>query len=213
MTYLKNFTMAGALAVLFITESAWAVSPEVKNLQNDWAQAMYNSPDSKEDKLEKLADRARVTVANAPSDAEAYIWDGIILASYAGAKGGLGALGLVKESKEALEKALELDPKAMQGSAYTSLGSLYYQVPSWPLGFGDDDKAEKLLKSGLEINPDGIDPNYFMADFMYRKGRYNEAQKYLDKAMKAPARPSRELADKGRKQELAELQEKINRYK
>ena len=75
-------------------------------------------------------------------------------------EGGLGALGLVKQAKASLEQALAIDPQALAGSAYTSLGSLYYQVTGWPLGFGDDDKAEAMLKQSLAINPDGIDPNY-----------------------------------------------------
>lgn len=213
MTSTFKSTLAFALIATAFSQAAFAASAEVKALQKEWAQAMYNSQDGKEEKLEKLADKARATVAQAPNDAEAYIWDGIILASYAGAKGGLGALGLVKESKTALEKALAIDPNAMQGSAYTSLGSLYYQVPGWPLGFGDDSKAEELLTNGLKINPNGIDPNYFMADFKYRKGLYNEAQQYVNKALQAPARPDRPLADSGRRQELSELQEKINRFK
>lgn len=213
MTFKSKTIVAFALVAGVFSQGAFAASSEVKALQKEWAQAMYNSQDGKEEKLEKLADKARAAVAQAPSDAEAYIWDGIILASYAGARGGLGALGLVKESKSALEKALEIDPNAMQGSAYTSLGSLYYQVPGWPLGFGDDSKAEELLGKGLKVNPNGIDSNYFMADFKYRKGLYNEAQHYLNKALQAPARSDRPLADSGRRQELAELQEKINRYK
>jgi hypothetical protein len=56
---------------------------------------------------------------------------------------------------------MAIDPRALQGSAYTSLGSLYYQVPGWPIGFGDDKRAEAMLLKALEINPDGIDPNYF----------------------------------------------------
>ena len=36
---------------------------------------------------------------------------------------------------------MAIDPKALDGSAYASLGSLFYQVPGWPIGFGDDKKA------------------------------------------------------------------------
>ena len=48
----------------------------------------------------------------------------------------------------------------MDGAAYTSLGALYYQVPGWPLGFGDDAAARTMLRKGLAIDPDGIDANY-----------------------------------------------------
>lgn len=93
----------------------------------------------------------------------------------------------------------------MQGSAYTSLGSLYYQVPGWPLSFGDDDRAEQLLKKALTMNPDGIDPNYFFGDYLIERGNKEQAKTYLRKAMNAPARPGREVADAGRRREAQEL--------
>mgnify|MGYP003611686500 FL=1 len=138
-----------------------------------------------------------------------HIWRGIILSTYAGAKGGLGALELVKQSKASLERALALDPKALHGSAYTSLGALYYQVPGWPIGFGDDQQAEKLLKQALQLNPNGIDPNYFYGDFLFRQKRYSEAKLALEKAQAATARPGREVADRGRQAEIAALLAKV----
>ena len=39
-------------------------------------------------------------------------WKGIILASWAKARGGLGALDLAKEAKATLEQAIKLDPRA-----------------------------------------------------------------------------------------------------
>jgi tetratricopeptide (TPR) repeat protein len=137
--------------------------------------------------------------------AEPQIWYGIIVASHAGARGGLGALSLAKQAKGALEQALALDAKALGGSAYTSLGSLYYQVPGWPIGFGDDRKARELLDKALALNPDGIDPNYFLGDFLYRQGDHEGARQALQKALKAPARPDRALADEGRRKEIESL--------
>ncbi len=124
-------------------------------------------------------------------------------------QGGLGALGLVKEAKAKLEIALKQDPKALDGSAYTSLGSLYYQVPGWPVGFGDDEKAEQLLKQALAINPTGIDPNFFYGDFLLDQGRKAEAKGYLEKALNAPPRPGRELADQGRRIEIRDRLDKL----
>ena len=137
--------------------------------------------------------------------AELRIWHGIVLSTWAGAKGGLGALDLVKQAKAELEQAIKLDAKALDGSAYTSLGSLYYQVPGWPIGFGDDEKAEAMLKKALTLNPNGIDPNYFYGDFLLRKKRYSEAKTVLEKALAAADRPGRALADGGRRAETREL--------
>ena len=91
--------------------------------------------------------------------------------THAGAKGGLGALSMVREARDLLEQAEKIDPDTLNGSIYTTLGSLYYQVPGWPSGYGDDKKAEIFLKKALAINPSGIDPNYFYGDFLYRKGQ------------------------------------------
>lgn len=87
--------------------------------------------------------------------------------------------------------------------------ALYYQVPGWPLGFGDDNKAEALLKKALAINPTGIDANYFYGDFLYRQGQYRAAAAALEKALHAPARPDRPLADEGRRKEAQALLAKI----
>lgn len=179
---------------------------DVSALQTEWARIKYERPAAEQEKafaeLTKSADAVRGKYAGR---AEPQIWYGIIAASYAGARGGLGALSLAKDAKKALEQALEIDPKALDGSAYTSLGSLYYQVPGWPIGFGNDDKAREMLGKALALNPDGIDPNYFMGDFLYRKGDYAAAKEALNKALKAPPRSGRAIADEGRRKEIEAL--------
>jgi tetratricopeptide (TPR) repeat protein len=194
-------------AMMWVSMAAFAgLDEDVRSLQGEWEQIKYRRPAAEQEKafesLTKTADEVRARHAGR---AEPQIWYGIIAASYAGARGGLGALSVVKEAKKALEQALALDAKALQGSAYTSLGSLYYQVPGWPIGFGDDDKARDLLQKALALNPEGIDPNYFLGDFLYRKGEYQAARQVLEKALKAPARPDRALADEGRRKEIEAL--------
>ncbi len=195
------------IALLAIPFAAFAgLEEDVRTLQSQWEEVKYRRPAAEQEKaFEALAKSADAVRARYATRAEPQIWYGIIAASYAGARGGLGALSLVKEAKKALELALDLDPKALEGSAYTSLGSLYYQVPGWPIGFGDDDKAREMLQKALALNPDGIDPNYFLGDFLYRKGEYDAARRALDKALKAPPRPDRPLADEGRRKEIEAL--------
>jgi Tfp pilus assembly protein PilF len=66
------------------------------------------------------------------------------------------------------------------------------------------------LKKGLAANPDGIDSNFFYGDFLYRSGDYAGAEQALRKALKAPPRPGRAVADEGRKGEIQELLRKIS---
>jgi tetratricopeptide (TPR) repeat protein len=198
---------------LLATLTAGAATPdpafdaELLSIQQAWAKVNYETPagDARKEAFDALEKRAEAFTKQHTGRAEALIWEGIIESSYAGAKGGLGALGLAKEARSNLEAAMKIDPTALNGSAYTSLGTLYYRVPGFPIGFGDHDKARKLLQEALKINPNGIDPNYFYADFLVKEGEYAAALPYLEKAAKAPARPGREVADKGRRAEIDAL--------
>lgn len=200
-----------ALTLVLAGNAAFAqVSEDVLRVRGAWEKIKYKTLEKEQEQaFEQLAKESARVKEKAPKDAAAAIWRGIVEASYAGAKGGLGALGLAKSAKKSFEDALAIDPKALEGSAYTSLGSLYYQVPGWPIGFGDDKMALDMLNKGLALNPNGIDPNYFYADFLFRSGDLDGAEQALKKALAAPLREGRALADEGRRKEISELQAKI----
>lgn len=192
-----------AAFILSTASMAESQGEAVEYLQKQWAIDNYQLTDKAQKKgFEALIEQADQKILEYPSSVELYIWRGIIKSSYAGAKGGLGALKYAKSAKADLEKALELDADALQGSAYTSLGTLYFNVPGWPIGFGDDDKAEALLKKALLINPEGIDSNYFYGDYLRSESRYAEARDYMERALQAKPRQGRTLADEGRKEEI-----------
>ena len=206
-----RFLFALACAALAASSLARAgVDDEVRTLQREWETIKYRKVEAEQEKAYQALMQAAARVRNQYADrAEPEIWYGIIVASYAGAKGGFGALSLAKDARSALEHALQLDPKALSGSAYTSLGSLYYQVPRWPIGFGDDEKARELLDKALALNPIGIDPNYFLGDYLYRQRDFDGARAALERALRAPARPDRPLADEGRRKEIQQLLAKL----
>lgn len=185
---------------------------DIQKLQTRWAEIKYQTPEAEQEKafvaLVTEAEQLRAANTRAPY----LIWEAIIRSTYAGAKGGLGALDEVKQAKKLLEQAIKLDPTAMNGSAYTSLGSLYYQVPGWPVGFGDDKKAKELLLKGLSYNPDGIDSNYFYGDYLLDQKDYQKAVIAFEKALKAAPRPGRESADAGRKGEIEAAMAKAKKH-
>lgn len=205
----KGFLMMGALFAGSLG-SSWSLAQTLEGYQQQWSQAMYQvAQDKREPLLSDLVEELRAAVAAEPNNPRLLIWEGIVLSTLAGERGGLGALSLVKEAKAAFEASLALDPVALGGSAATSLGSLYHQVPGWPIAFGSDKKALRYLEQGLEANPQGIDANFFIAQYWIAKDRSQVAKKYLLVAQQAEPRAGRMVADAGRLTEIQNLLQQL----
>ncbi|MDP1659893.1 MAG: hypothetical protein Q8L73_11170 [Methylotenera sp.] len=203
---MKNMMLL--LSFIALSTSAFAdekLDSEIARIQHEWAKANYQTPkDAQEDAFKLLTEQAHQITASSDNAPEAMIWEGISYSGYAKAKGGIGALKYAEKARDLFMEAEKANPNALQGSAYTSLGSLYYKVPGWPIGFGDKKKARAYLEKALQVNPAGIDQNYFYADFLNEQGNYVKAVEYYKKALAAPARAGREDADAGRKKEVEE---------
>lgn len=204
----KRLAIAAVVTLLAGAASAEpaALDARIDALARTWDHVNYEVQGAaKVGQLAAIAAQADALSKQYPARAEPLIWEGIALSTEAGAKGGMGALSLAKEAKASLERAEKINPNALNGSVYTSLGSLYYQVPGFPVGFGDKAKARAYLTKALAANPKGVDPNYFYGDFLAKEGQYDDAERVLQTALAAPARPGREVADRGRRAEAAAL--------
>jgi len=200
------------MMLLAVALPGFAGASSVDQLRNDWAHVQYEVPEATRlQAMSRLKEAADSTMAMEPGNAGVLIWDAIITSSVAGLKGGLGALPLAKEARARLEQAEKIQPGALDGSALTSLGALYYQVPGWPIGFGNDDKARASLQAALKIDPDSIDANYFYADFLLTQGDRAGARLAAERALSAPPRPDREVADSGRRAEAKALIARIRK--
>ena len=199
----RLFVLAAAL-ICFALPAHAALSDDLAGLQNEWARIKYQVA-GKDAKLAAIAPlgkkAASITAAN-PDSAEAKIWEAIILATDANITKSLSGLPKVEKARDLLSESLKMSPRAMDGAAHMTLGSLYYQVPGWPVGFGNDELAEQHLKAALEINPNGMVTNYWYGEFLLDVGRATEAATYLNRALKAPIRPERKVADEGRRKEI-----------
>jgi tetratricopeptide (TPR) repeat protein len=203
-------TAAALLPLGALTATAAPVDDAVQELQRGWEVVRYQTPAAEREKrFEALVAKAHQASEAFPGRSEPLIWEGIVVSSLAGEKGGLGALGLVKQAKALYEQAMQIDANALDGSAYNSLGVLYYKVPGWPLAFGDKAKAKSLLQKALAIYPQGIDANYFYGEFLAETDHADEAVPYLEKVLTAPGRPGRQIADTGRREEARALLAKI----
>lgn len=174
--------------------------------QQKWDRIQYTLPaEQHEEAFKALAVSASGIVEKNPDRAEAQTWYGITLASQARANGGLGALTVAREARKAFDNAVAIDGSVMHGAAYYGLGGLYAKVPRWPIGFGDKAQAEAMFKRAVATAPNGLDSNYYYGDFLVRQDRPNEARPYLERALKAPLREGRELADGGRRAKVEVL--------
>lgn len=183
------------------------ITAELRHIESEWARVTYrlSDADEQEKQMHVLAGEAANLAARYPGRAEPLIWEGIVLSSEAKYAGGLSALGLAKDARNLFEKAGRIDYRAVDGAVPTSLGALYYKVPGFPLSFGDNALARKYLEDGLKISPNGLDANYFYADFLFGVGEYGRAAEVLKHAWTIPHDPERPVWDAGRRAEIRAL--------
>lgn len=193
------------------------LSKELTEIKNGWAVAKYKT-EGKEAQLAalgKLEQQSFALTEKYPTNADAKVWYAAILSTEASIIEGLSALPKVKEAKKQLEAAIAIDSSVEQGYGHTSLGALYGRVPGWPIAFGDKNKAEQHFKKALTLDPASIDANFYYGDFLIRQKDYAAAIPVLEKAVKAPNRAGRKIADDGRRAEakklLEEAQENVNK--
>lgn len=199
--------IAAALLVSVPTAAFAGMTEDVKAVNDSWAHISYEVKGSSTQTkaLDSLAKTAAALVARYPGKAEPLVWQGIVTSEQANRANMFHKLALAKRARDILAKAYAINPKAAGGGAAMSLGVLYYKVPGSPIGFGDDPRAKRLLQEALQIDPNGLDANYFYGDFLLDQGDAAGARSYLLKALKAPHDPSRPAWDAGRRREVQAL--------
>ncbi len=97
------------LASTFFSGALFAATPDelIQPIQKKWAEIKYEAPEKQQAELyQTLAQESRKIVESNPGMAEPLIWEGIVISSEAGARGGLGALSLAKDARQRLDDAL-----------------------------------------------------------------------------------------------------------
>ncbi len=175
---------------------AESLKDSLKNIEAEWASIYYSTPKRKQGPAYvQLIDKTENLARQYPNAAEPIFWQAVLKATYADQQDAFSALGAIHEARDLLIKAIKINPETMNGSAYVTLGTLYYRVPKWPISFGDDNAAKQMLEAALKINPDGIDANYFYGEFLLLHNKLNDAAIYFERATAAPARTEQLYAD------------------
>jgi tetratricopeptide (TPR) repeat protein len=191
-----------ALLLLSFQCIAENLNESLQNIEAEWATIYYNTPKQKREPIyRRLLDKTINLSRQYPKKAEPIIWEAIVKATNADHQNPVSALESIHEARDLLLKAIEFNPQAMNGSAYVTLGTLYYMSPKWPIGFGDNAAAQNMLQTALKINPNGIDSNYFYGDFLLTINELNEAEKYYKSAIAVPSPTEQFYADNQLKEE------------
>lgn len=183
---------------LLLSNRSFAESLEssLKSIETEWSSIYYRSPKSEQGPaFAQLLDKATNLARQYPNMAEPIFWQAVVKVTYAEHQDAFSALNAIHEARDLLVEAIKINPKTMGGSAYVTLGTLYYMVPKWPIAFGDDDTAKQMLETALKINPGGIDANYFYGEFLLLHDRPKDAAVYFERATQAPVRADQLYAD------------------
>lgn len=158
--------------------SADPLGDAIAELQHAWAKGYYSTSEKQQDEyFAALQTKAHEVTAKFPWRAEPLIWEGIITSTHAKYQSIFSAGGTAKTARDLLLAAEKIDANALDGSALTSLGSLYYKVPRFG-SFGDYDKAREYLERALKVNPTGIDQNFFYGEFLSERGEKTRAFRF-----------------------------------
>ncbi|MDO9163251.1 MAG: hypothetical protein Q8N35_08795 [Methylococcaceae bacterium] len=183
-------------SLLSNTGYAESFKDALDRIESEWAIVYYNTPKNQQaDAYAQLLNKTIALSQQHPAAAEPLFWQALVKTSYAAHMDAFSALNAIKESRELLIKVITINPTAMNGSAHVTLGTLYYMAPKWPIAFGDDDEAQKLLETALAINPNGIDCNYFYGEFLLQRNNLKAASQYFERAIAAPTRKEQAFAD------------------
>ena len=173
---------------------ATGMDNELQKIESEWALAEhFYTKDARKIAFQSLLKQTKAITYRFQDKAEPLILQACIILTRAKIENSLAALSSVHEAKTLLEKAITINPYADRGSAMVTLGVLYYKVPGWPISFGNNEKAKKMLLNALTVNPKGLDSNYFYAEFLIEQDKPEQATNYLVKAINAPVYATNKL--------------------
>lgn len=205
-------------ALLVLAAPAATASPldgGVGQLEAHWAQANYSITGkvAQATAFDQVVTEAEALATRYPASAEPLVWKAVAETAKAGVIRGLAGFKLVKAARVTLEVAEKIDPNAANGLGLSQLGTLYYQVPGFPIAFGDRAKAGRYIKRALEVAPDSIAVNLAYADYLATGKEPFRALDILRSLLRLKPRHSQVLADNGRRAEalalLALVQSKV----
>ena len=150
-----------------------------------WGDVRAKTTDEKLAAYDQGRQAAGRAVELAPRNAQAHLWYAIDTGRWGQTRGLMRSLSLLPLLRREIDTVLALDPAFPP--AYSLAGHFYYEVPA--MVGGDIDRAEKLFRTGLKLDPTFTGMRVGLAKVLLKKGRPAEARKELEAVLaeKAPA--------------------------
>jgi tetratricopeptide (TPR) repeat protein len=182
--------------------------PDAGALARRWDHINFEiqDPDLARSEADALAQDAEALAKSRPGQAEPLIWEAAADLAKADAHHDLSSLSLADRARRLLEDATARGVSGEDGGfAFAVLGTLYGEMPGFPLSYGDRDKARADFQRALALAPANIEVNVLYGDFLLHQRDFPGAMAAAHRALNAPARPGRPVGDRYRRQEATEL--------
>jgi tetratricopeptide (TPR) repeat protein len=178
-----------------IAFAAQDLEREIATFIHDYDAARFDAPndDARSKAFSALIQRASALAKQNPTRGEPLVWKGIVEAEQSAFE---RSLGQVKQARKTLEAAVAMLPNAYAADAHASLGSMYANVPGFPLGFGDKKQARLHFQKALALAPTHVSGNLNYGNLLLKDEDYAGAMKHANAALAGLPRAGRERADK-----------------
>ncbi|MCB1937476.1 MAG: hypothetical protein KDF59_16230 [Nitrosomonas sp.] len=130
-----------------------------------------------------IADQA---LALNTSNSRALFWKAVAMGKIVEDGGILSALKMLRPMEQILLRVIELDELYENAGAHRALGRMYHLLPSFPIGFGNKQKAYTHLTRAHELFPNDLITRAFYADLLFDIGKKKDARMHADFVLATP---------------------------
>lgn len=182
----------GLMLFLLLLGNARAEAPmdrALERIRHEWATVVFGvAPEKRAPALETLSEMARGVAGRYPDSAQPIAWEGIVLASYADARGPVFGYFAAQRSRDLLLEAGRREPSSLAGFGFAALAGLYWNAAPWPLSFGDRSVARAYLAQAGATAPDTVEAHLRLAELHLDQGDTGGAARSAQRALAATGR-------------------------
>ena len=179
-----------------------ARDPDHRSFDVEWKFAKYSyflgKAEPNEDDAIKVFERGRDAAKIAsrvdPDKPDGHFWYGANLGELARISPVTVGIKSVDDIREAMNKAISIEPKYQNGSAYDALGQV--EMATRTLKGGTIGKAIEYYEKGLEVSPNNANLRLHLAEAYFAAKEEEDAKKQLDTLFAITPDPAYEIEHK-----------------